>query len=132
MGFHDPTEATAFRRRRALLGVPVLQEHVRVEQCAEGVTTLYIKCGRGLSIFDRFRPRVINRKYELDEFGAFVVSLMDRQRSVRDIIGEFQSHFGMSRREAELGVAAFLKILTQRNVATVLPGTGARSGAGHA
>ncbi|MDA0322868.1 MAG: PqqD family protein [Verrucomicrobia bacterium] len=131
MGFHDPTEATAFRRRRALLGVPVLQEHVRVEQCAKGVMTLHAKCGRGPSIFERFRPPVVDRKYELDEFGAFVVSRMDRERSVRDIIGEFQSHFGMSRREAELGVGAFLKILTQRNVAAVLPGKGARAGADH-
>ena len=127
MGLHDPVETTAGKRRRALYGVPVLQEHVRVEQGPGGVVTLHTKCGRGSSIFDRFRPSVIDRKYELDAFGAFVVERMDQEHSVRDIIGEFHTHFGMSRREAELGVGAFLKMLTQRNVAAVLAAEGSRT-----
>ena len=115
------------RRRRALYGIPILQDHVRVEQGLGGIVTLHTKCGRGPSLFDRFRPRVVERKYELDAFGAFVVERMDQEHSVRDIIGEFHTHFGMSRREAELGVGAFLKMLTQRNVAAVLPAEEARA-----
>jgi hypothetical protein len=107
-------------RRQALAGVPVFNRAMRVEDAPSGGLVLRIDETRGPGFLDRFRPRRSERRYELDAFGAFVVRLVDSQRTVLDIIDCFQKEFGMSRRESELGVVAFVKMLMQRRVISVV------------
>ncbi|MBM4164465.1 MAG: PqqD family protein [Lentisphaerae bacterium] len=107
-------------RRQALASVPALNEHVCVETLPDGRMFLRARLQRGGGGFlDRFRPRVDERRYELDAFGAAVVRRIDRKCRVLDIIEGFHQEFRMSRRESEMGVVAFLKILMQRRLITV-------------
>ena len=107
-------------RRKALSSVPMFHEHVKVERRGDDVTTVCTQEPRGASFFERFRPRLSERRYELDTFGTFVVQQVDAQRTVMNIINAFQKRFGMSRRESEMGVVAFLKILMQRHVLSMV------------
>jgi hypothetical protein len=107
-------------RRTLLHAVPVLRDGVAVEKTSDGLLALLLRIRRGNGFLDRFRPAVTERRYELDAFGAFVVRQIDRANRVIDIIGAFQERFGMSRRECELGVVAFLKMLVQREVVSVV------------
>lgn len=106
-------------RRRSLEGVPVLNLGVGVENADSGKTFLRLASPCRAGWLDRFRPRVDARRFELDEFGAFVVQLIDGQRNVMDIIDRFECNFGMSRRESELGVVAFIKMLMKRRLLSV-------------
>ncbi len=106
-------------RRRALAGVPVFNRAVRLEDAPDGGLVLRMDEERGPGFLDRFRPRRSERRYALDSFGAFVVRNIDSRRTVLEIIGRFQREFGLSRRESELGVVAFIKMLMQRRVISV-------------
>lgn len=107
-------------RRQSLDAVPLLAEGVQTEaHGAEGGLALQVSFSQGSTWMNRFRPRVDSRRYELDAFGSFVVQQFDGQRSVREIMDRFQEHFGMSRRESELGVVAFIKMLLQRRLVMI-------------
>lgn len=106
-------------RRRALNGVPVLHPGVTVEPLESGGVRVSMTVKRGKGLFERFRPPEMRRTYELDEFGCFVLGMVDGERSVLDIVNAFERHFKMSRREVELSVVAFFKMLMQRNVLSV-------------
>jgi len=114
---------TSITRRDALAGIPILHENVRIDSLSDGLACLKVSLNRGPSFLDRFRPAVMEKKYELDEFGSFVVRQINRERSVLDIVGKFQARFRMTRRESELGVVAFIKMLMQRRVLSVVSGT---------
>lgn len=107
-------------RRRALAGVPVFNREVRLEDAQDGGLMLRMDECRGPGFLDRFRPRRSERRYALDRFGAFVVRHIDSQRTVLEIVDRFQGAFGMSRRESELGVVAFIKMLMRRHVVSVV------------
>ncbi len=120
MSFFWQRDKVNIDRRQSLAGVPVLNEGVELDQTVDGKVFLQAVQTRAKSGWmDRFRPRVDRRRYELDEFGRFVVALMDGQTTVLDIINRFQGRFGMSRRESELGVVAFVKMLMQRSLLSV-------------
>lgn len=107
-------------RRRSLAGIPVLHENVKVMEGSGGTIVLKMQVQRGYGFLERFRPAVSERKYELDEFGTFVVKEIRRRKTVMDIIRSFEKRFRMSHREAELGVVAFVKMLMKRNVLSVV------------
>ena len=115
-------KGSSIDKRQTLAGVPVIHEGVKVEHKRDGSTVLKLKRARGPGFLDRFRPPVMEKRYELDEFGTFVIRNVDRRRTVLDIIVAFEKRFGMSHREAELGVVAFFKILIKRNVLSVVSG----------
>ncbi len=119
MGLLRKRERDSVDRRRSLAGIPILHDNVKILESPEGTITLQLRLGRGHSIMDLFRPAVTERKYELDEFGSFVVKEIQRRKTVLDIIQSFERRFRMSHREAELGVVAFIKILMKRSVLSV-------------
>lgn len=119
MGLLRKREKDTIDRRQSLAGVPILHDGVKVEQAPSGTLVLQITMGRGSSFFDIFRPAVTHRKYELDEFGSFVITEIQHRKTVLDIIRSFERRFRMSHREAELGVVAFIKMLMKRNVLSV-------------
>ncbi len=106
-------------RRSSLSGIPMLEKNVIVEQKPGAGVVLKTKIRRGTGFFERFRPLVTEKSFELDEFGAFVVGQIDDRNSVLNLVDAFQERFRMSRRESELGVVAFLKILLKRNLIVI-------------
>lgn len=111
---------TQVDRRQALASVPVLSANASVTLKPDETAVVRVKVPRGGTFFDRFRPPLMERKYDLDELGSFVVGQVDGKKDVLAIIEAFVERFRVNRREAELGVVSFLKTLTQRQVVTVL------------
>ena len=109
-------------RRRSLAGVPVLHSNVTVMEEDKGIIALKAQLKRGAGFFERFRPLVSEKTYQLDEFGAFVVREIQQRKAVLDIVRAFEARFHMSHRESELGVVAFLKMLMKRNVLSIMVG----------
>lgn len=106
-------------RRQSLAGIPVFHDGVEIVETAGGTVVIKAMVKRGTGFFDRFRPPVTERKFELDEFGSFVVRQIQRRVSVMEMIIAFERQFRMSRRESELGVVAFVKILMKRQLLSV-------------
>ena len=120
MALLQKREKKSVDRRQSLAGVPILHDNVEVLEGEGGVVTLKLYIRRGRSFLDRFRPAVMERKYELDEFGTFVVQQVQKRKDVLNIIRAFERRFGMSHRESELGVVAFVKTLMKRDVLSVV------------
>ena len=119
MGLLRKRENKSLDRRRSLAGVPVIHDNVEICGDEEGHITLRMTVKRGYGFFERFRPPVTERKYELDEFGTFVVRQIQKRKNVLAIVRAFEHRFRMSHRESELGVVAFVKILMKRDVISV-------------
>lgn len=107
-------------RRRSLAGIPIIHENITIDEQADNTIAMKIKRNRGAGFLDRFRPPVTEKRYELDEFGTFVVRQIDGCRTVMDVIRAFERRFNMSHREAELGVVAFLKLLMKRHILSIV------------
>lgn len=107
-------------RRDALAAIPILHTNVRMEPLSGNTIVIKVNVNRGASFLDRFRPPVMEKRYELDAFGSFVVRQIDTQRTVLEIVRAFGKEFRMNHREAELGVVAFIKMLMQRSVLSVV------------
>lgn len=110
---------TQVDRRESLAGIPYLNESAVIERSEGTPMALKLVIRRGNGFLDRFRPPAMERRYELDEFGAFVVQKIDGKKTVLDLINAFEDRFKMSHRESELGVVAFIKILMKRNLLAV-------------
>lgn len=106
-------------RRTALAGVPILNPGVEFELLDGGCSRVSLIVRRGHGLFESMRPKQSSRSYELDEFGTFVVQQIDGTRTVLDVIDAFEKRFQLSRREVELSVVAFCKLLMQRHVLSV-------------
>lgn len=103
-------------RRRALEGIPVINPGVKIESDTSGNSRVSLMLRRGAGIFDWMRPKESPRSYDLDEFGTYVIKMVDGKKTVLEMINAFEERFKMSRREVELSVVAFLKLLMQRHV----------------
>lgn len=119
MSFFWKREKQNIDRRQSLIGVPVLNGAVEFGPDDAGKMMLRVTFPPHATWMDRFRPPVDTRRYELDDFGGFVVDQIDGTRTVLEIINGFQEEFGMSRRESELGVVAFIKMLMKRRLLSV-------------
>ncbi|MBM4149493.1 MAG: PqqD family protein [Lentisphaerae bacterium] len=120
MSFFWRREKGNIDRRESLNGVPILNDAVELRPDGAGKMMLRVTFPPQATWMDRFRPRVDTRRYELDDFGGFVVKQMNGTRTVLEIINRFQKEFGMSRRESELGVVAFIKMLMKRRLLSVV------------
>ncbi len=103
----------------ALDGVPKMFPGVTFEDMTNGCVRVSLTLKRGSGFLERMRPPETRRSYELDEFGTFVIRMVDGERSVLDIVNAFEERYRMSRREVELSVVAFCKLLMQRNIMAV-------------
>lgn len=59
------------------------------------------------------------RRFALDDLGVEVFGMIDGRRRVREIVDRFADRHGLNRREAELTVAAFIRMLAQRGLVVV-------------
>jgi len=58
----------------------------------------------------------LRRKIVLDEVGSFVWQQCDGSTTVRELVSRFAQRFKLSRREAEVSLTAYLKILSKRRL----------------
>jgi len=92
-----------------------------------GVTTL---CGparvKGLlgKLLIRAASQPIVKRYELEEVGAFVWSQIDGKRTLESISKLLQSKYKMNRLEADSSLVAFVQLLAERGLITLLVKTG--------
>ena len=71
------------------------------------------------ALLQRFGGRsepVRTKKLQLDELGTAVWDMVDGQRSVREIVAEFADTHRLERKEAEVSVTHFLRMLGQRGL----------------
>jgi len=111
-------DVPALRRQESLSARPVLNQLVRTERDPEGNILLLVPrrqtaLVRTVSRFFRIPPY---RKVALDELGSYVIELCDGTHTVGEIAEQFTRRFRLSRREAELSVATFLRTLAGRAI----------------
>ncbi|MCF7854869.1 MAG: PqqD family protein [Candidatus Pacebacteria bacterium] len=106
-------------RRRSLAGVPVLPDNVSIDRSNDDAWVLAIRVDRKNSFFSRFLPPTITKRVKLDELGTFVIKQIDGEKTVADIAQAFRREYGVTRREAELSIADFMKSLIARNAVAI-------------
>ncbi|MCK5805618.1 MAG: PqqD family protein [Lentisphaeria bacterium] len=107
-------------RTRALESIPGLNGGVQLEEQPDGRLLVKIQTPRqSKGWLARFQPATIERKVRLDELGAFVLSQIDGEHTVREIVRAFVKRFSVNQREAELSTAEFLRSLVKRNVISI-------------
>ena len=121
MGMFDlDTDGNAGDRRELLVSRPMMSAAAHETSVDGDETTVAVKVKSGKGFLSRFRPAIMEKRYQLDVFGTFVLRQIDAKRTVLDIVDLFKERFKLSRRESELGVVAFMKILNQRHVINVV------------
>jgi len=110
----------ALDRRRSLEGIPVINKNVSIKNSEKGNLVISARVPRKSRFFSRFLPPVMTRNVKLDELGSFVVTQIDGEKKVLDIIEAFIARYHTNRRETELSVVAFLKSLIQRQVISIV------------
>jgi hypothetical protein len=115
-------------RRQSLAGRPCLNQGVRLERLSEARVQVVVELQRRSGFFARFLPPVFVRRYRLDELGTFVVERIDGRRSAAALIDEFARHHRLNRREAELSVVQFLRMLMQRQAISIAVDAPSREG----
>ncbi len=107
-------------RQRALASYPVRNQ--AVEWRADGETMVLIArrredaVGRLLSLFFVV-PR--ERKYELDSVGSYVWQHCDGRHTVEDLIRGLAARYKLNRKEAEVSLTAFLRLLGKRKLVAI-------------
>lgn len=122
--FDLDTDDKAGDRRELLESRPMMRVAAHEISVDGDETTVAVRIESGNGFLARFRPAVMEKRYALDVFGTFVLRRIDAKRTVLDIVDLFKQRFKLSRRESELGVVAFLKMLSQRHVISVIAATG--------
>ena len=97
---------------------PAVEEHE-----ANGIVTL-----RGPAVLKGMIGKWIARsvketpmkQYELEEVGSFVWGLIDGKRTVEMLSKQLQAKYKMNRLEAEASLDAFLKLLAERGLITLM------------
>ena len=121
MGIFSKSQPKDIDRRESLAGIAVVNEGVEILEGDDDETvTVKIQVPRSPHFLDRFRPPIIEKKYELDELGAFLLRAIDGKKSAGDLVDEFTGHYRLNRRESELSVVSFLKMLMQRRVISMV------------
>jgi len=121
MGIFTKRKPKEVNRRESLAGIPVRSESLAVLEKDDGSgSVVKIRVPRSAHFLDRFRPAVMEKRFELDELGTYVLGLIDGKKSSRELVDAFASDYGVNRREAELSVVSFLKMLMQRQVISIV------------
>lgn len=121
MGIFTKRKPKEVNRRESLAGIPIRSESLTVLEKDDGSgSVVKIRVPRSAHFLDRFRPAVMEKRFELDELGTYVLGLIDGKKSSRELVDAFASDYGVNRREAELSVVSFLKMLMQRQVISIV------------
>ena len=103
----------------ALQSIPALNPNVTFEEDRDGRTVVCVPVQRRKGFWGRFQMPVSTHRIRLDEIGSFVVSQINGERTVQELIDAFVSKYRVGGREAKLCMADFLKSLAGRNVISI-------------
>ena len=103
----------------ALQSIPALNPNVTFEEDRDGRTVVCVPVQRRKGFWGRFQMPVSTHRIRLDEIGAFVVSQINGERTVQELIDAFAGKYRVGSREAKLCMADFLKSLAGRNVISI-------------
>ena len=115
-------------RAQALAARPSVHECVNSETLENGLVRLsyplvlkpwYRDLAKRLGLW---KDTPLTKTIELDEMGSFVWTRMDGEAGVEDLAAALGEAYGLSAREAELSVTAFLRELGQRGLVGLRPG----------
>ncbi len=107
-------------RRQSLDAVPVLNGGFTPATRADGAIDLVIRAPRRKSLLSRFMPAEVEQRFKLDELGTFVYGQIDGIRTVEQIMAAFTARFRLNKRETEISVAAFLRLLGERKIISIV------------
>ena len=103
----------------ALQSIPALNPNVTFEEDRDGRTVVCVPVQRRKGFWGRFQMPVSTHRIRLDEIGAFVVSQINGEKTVQELIDAFSAKYRVNGREAKLCMADFLKSLAGRNVISI-------------
>ena len=105
-------------REESLAARPALNPLVKIEKADDGAVILHVP--RRDNALVRTVCRVFRlppyRRVALDELGSFVIQLCDGRRPVSEVVEKFAEQFRLSRRDAEVSVVTFLRLLARRAI----------------
>lgn len=107
-------------RRQSLDAIPVLNGGFVPETRADGQLDLVIRAPRRKSLLSRYMPPEVEQRFKLDELGTYVYGLIDGVRTVEQIMDAFGGNYRLNKREAEISVAAFLRMLAERKIISIV------------
>lgn len=114
------SKPSTLNRRQSLDSIPVLNGGFVREVRADGGIDLVIRGPRPKGLLARFMPAVLEQRFKLDELGAAVYDLVDGVRTAEQIMDAFAGRYRLNKRETEVSVAAFLRMLTERKIISIV------------
>ncbi|HJP84131.1 MAG TPA: PqqD family protein [Fimbriimonadaceae bacterium] len=103
---------------------PTRNPFVTSEQLEQGTILLHAPLStQGRGIMGKLAQRAGKpsvKSFELEEVGAFVWNLCDGKNSFESIAKKLGSQFRLSRLESEASLTAFLQMLSQRKLITLM------------
>jgi hypothetical protein len=116
-----PTPRPAISRQDALRVYPTRNPNLQWELDSEGVVSATLTRPRDLRnrVVGGFLMLPESKQLKLDEVGTFVWNLCDGEHTVADIVGEMAEQYKLSRREVEVSLTEFLRMLAKRGMIVV-------------
>ncbi|MBC7326588.1 PqqD family protein [bacterium] len=111
-------KAPSFSKKEALNTLPIRNPYIEWETTEDGEVILKVprrKDWLGKFLAFVFAPPEV-RQISLDKIGSEVWNLSDGQHTFDDIVRIVSKNYKLTRREAEVGVAAFLRELGKRKL----------------
>jgi phage terminase large subunit-like protein len=108
-------------RQDAMRVSPVRNPNLEWELDEDGVVTATLKRPQDLRnrLIGGFLMLPESRKLKLDEVGTFVWDLCDGQHTVADLVSAMTEKYKLSRREVEVSLTEFLRMLAKRGMIVV-------------
>lgn len=108
-------------REDALRVCPMHNPNLEWELDEEGIMTATLRRPRDLRnrLVGSFLMLPESRTLKLDEVGTFVWNLCDGKRTVADLVAAMSERYKLSRREVEVSLTEFLRMLAKRGMIVV-------------
>jgi hypothetical protein len=108
-------------RQDAMRVYPTRNPGLEWELDEEGVVTATLKRPRDLRnrVVGAFLMLPESRQLKLDEVGTFIWNLCDGQHTVADLVAAMAEKYKLSRREVEVSLTEFLRMLAKRGMIVV-------------
>jgi hypothetical protein len=114
------SKTPTLNRRQSLDSIPVRNGGFVREARAGGGIDLVIRGPRPKGLLSRFMPETIEQRFKLDELGTAVYDLIDGERTAEQVMNDFAGTYRLNKREAEVSVAAFLRMLAERKIISIV------------
>jgi len=105
-------------REQSFSAYPVINQLIKYETNDAGELVLQIpRRDTGMAkLMARTFKLPAHRSIVLDELGTFVLNHCDGEHTVKDIIAAFSKKYRLNRREAEVSMIQYFKMLTKRRI----------------